>query len=408
VDDGVNGPRLRRTPSLQVIGALLAANLRRLARDRISLVFIVAVPFLLIVLIGISNPGGQGPSGRPVGLVAPVGPDGPAARLVALLDDEPALRLTRFDDVEAMTAAVRRRVQAAGIEIPSDLTARLNAGGDAEVRFHTDPSGMPPLEVRTAVAQAVAQVGATLRSARVVAERTGISTEAALAASESMPTFGSAEVTSETVGAAGRSLPSGFAYSAPAYLVLFVFINTLVAAWGLPADRARGLTRRAFAAPTFAAAVLLGEWLYRLMVALLQAGLIVVVGALLFGVDWGDPAAITAIVLLFALASTGASILLGSLARTPEQVTGIAPPLGIGLGMLGGCMWPLEIVGPTMRAIGHATPHAWAVGAFTEVVGAGAGLSDIATELGALAAFAAGFLAIALVVFARTLRSARG
>jgi ABC-2 type transport system permease protein len=241
-----------------------------------------------------------------------------------------------------------------------------------------------------------------------VAERTGISIEAALAASESMPTFGSAEVTSETVGAAGRSLPSGFAYSAPAYLVLFVFINTLVAAWGLPADRARGLTRRAFAAPTFAAAVLLGEWLYRLMVALLQAGLIVVVGALLFGVDWGDPAAITAIVLLFALASTGASILLGSLARTPEQVTGIAPPLGIGLGMLGGCMWPLEIVGPTMRAIGHATPHAWAVGAFTEVVGAGAGLSDIATELGALAAFAAGFLAIALVVFARTLRSARG
>ena len=403
----MTGPRARRTSPLAVIGAVLAANLRRLSRDRTGLVFIVVAPFLLILLIGVSLPGG-GPSGRPVGLVAPADASGPAARLVGRLDDAPALRVTRFESTDAMTAAVRRRVQAAGIEIPPDLSERLQAGKDAEVRFHTDPSGLPPLEVRTAVAQAVAQVGATLRSAQVVAGRTGISPAAALDASESMPTFGATEVVTETVGATGGSLPSGFAYSAPAYLVLFVFINTLVAAWGLPADRSRGLTRRAFAAPTSAAAVLLGEGLYRLIVALLQAGLIVVVGALLFGVDWGDPLAVAAIVLLFSLASTGAAILLGSLARTPEQVTGLAPPLGIGLGMLGGCMWPLEIVGPTMQAIGHATPHAWAVGAFMEVVGAGAGVADVATDLGVLAAFAAGFLVVALVAFGRTLRSARG
>jgi ABC-2 type transport system permease protein len=390
-----------------VVGAVLVANLRRLSRDRTGLVFIVVAPFLLILLIGVSLPA-SGPSGRPVGLVAPADPSGPAARLVARLDDAPSLRVTRFDDVDAMTAAVRRRVQAAGIEVPADLSERLEAGKDADVRFHTDPSGLPPLEVRTAVAQAVAQVGATLRSAQVVAARTGISPAAALDASETMPTFGATEVVSETVGATGRSLPRGFAYSAPAYLVLFVFINTLVAAWGLPADRSRGLTRRAFAGPTSAAAVLLGEGAYRLIVALLQAGLIVVVGALLFGVDWGDPLAVAAIVLLFSLASTGAAILLGSLARTPEQVTAVAPPLGIGLGMLGGCMWPLEIVGPTMQAIGHATPHAWAVGAFMEVVGAGAGLADVATDLGVLAGFAAVFLAVALVAFARTLRSARG
>jgi ABC-2 type transport system permease protein len=386
---------------------VLVANLRRLSRDRTGLAFILVAPFLLILLIGVSLPA-SGPTGRPVGLVAPADPSGPAARLIERLEDAATLRITRFDDVDAMTGEVRRRVQAAGIEIPPDLSERLQAGKDAEIRFHTDPSGLPPLEVRTAVAQAVAQVGATLRSARVVAGRTGIPPAAALDASDAMPTFGATDVVSETVGTAGQNLPSGFAYSAPAYLVLFVFINTLVAAWGLPADRARGLTRRAFAAPTSAAAVLLGEELYRLVVALVQAGLIVVLGALLFGVDWGDPLAVAAIVLLFSLASTGAAILLGSLARTPEQVTGLAPPLGIGLGMLGGCMWPLEIVGPTMRAIGHATPHAWAVGAFMEVVGAGAGLADVAADLGVLAAFAAGFLAVALVAFGRTLRSARG
>jgi len=397
-----------RTPASRVIAALLGANLRRLVRDRTSLVFIVAVPFLLILIIGVSSPGGAGDGGRPVALVAPAVEDGPAARLVASLEADPGLDVTRFGDVDGMTSSIRRRIHVAGVVIPADMAERLNAGETVEVAFHTDPSGMPPLEVRTAVAQAIARVGASLRTVQVVANRTGIAPKAVLAASASMPSFGATEVVAETVGVAGRTLPSGFAYSAPAYLVLFMFINTLVAAWGLPADRERGLTRRAFAAPTGAAAVLLGEWGYRLLVALLQAGLIVVVGAVLFGVDWGHPVAVAAVVTSFALTATGASILLGSLARTPQQVTALAPPIGIVLGMLGGCMWPLEIVGPTLRSIGHATPHAWAVGALTRVVGGGAGPADVAVDLWVLTGFAAGFLLVAFLVFRRRLLSARG
>jgi ABC-2 type transport system permease protein len=407
VDDVVSAPEPRPTWPPRVVAAVVAANLARLARDRVGLAFIVAVPFLLILVIGVSS-ATNAAEGRPVGLVAPDDPGGAAARLVGLLEGAPTLEPVRFEDVPELRSAVRRGMVAAGIEIPADLQARLDAGEPAPVRFHTDPSGLPPSSVRTAAAQAVAQAGATLRSARVVAERTGITPAAARAAADAMPSFGATEVEERVVGTADARLPSGFAYTAPAYLVLFVFINTLVAAWGLPADRARGLLRRAFAAPTGAAAVLLGEWLSRLLVALLQAGLIVVVGALLFGVDWGDPVAVAAVVLLFALAATGASILLGTLARTSEQVTAIAPPVGIALGMLGGCMWPLEIVGPTLRTIGHATPHAWAVDALFAVVATGAGLTDLGRELAALGAFAAGFLLVALLAFGRVLRSAHG
>lgn len=44
-------------------------------------------------------------------------------------------------------------------------------------------------------------------------------------------------------------------------------------------------------------------------------------------------------------------------------------------------MWPLEIVGPTMRIIGHLVPHARAVDAWTNVVGSDAGVTDIARPL---------------------------
>jgi len=45
-----------------------------------------------------------------------------------------------------------------------------------------------------------------------------------------------------------------------------------------------------------------------------------------------------------------------------------------------------------MRQIGHITPQAWAVDAWTDLLSRGGNLSSIAPKLGVLAAFAAGLL----------------
>jgi ABC-2 type transport system permease protein len=66
------------------------------------------------------------------------------------------------------------------------------------------------------------------------------------------------------------------------------------------------------------------------------------------------------------------------------------------LGMLAGCMWPLEIVPAPMAVVGHFTPHAWAVDAFVQLMGAGATLPDVLAEVGILLAFAAAILAVAV------------
>lgn len=63
--------------------------------------------------------------------------------------------------------------------------------------------------------------------------------------------------------------------------------------------------------------------------------------------------------------------------------------MGIGFGMLGGCMWPLEIVPESMQRLGHIFPHAWAMDAWIELIGRGGGFGDILTELAVLAGFIA-------------------
>jgi ABC-2 type transport system permease protein len=114
-----------------------------------------------------------------------------------------------------------------------------------------------------------------------------------------------------------------------------------------------------------------------------------------FGVSWGDPVAATALVGAWALVGTGAGVLSGTLFRTPEQASSIGPSFGIAFGMLGGCMWPLEIVPEAMRTIGHVVPHAWAVDAWTVLLSRGGGLADIALQLLVLTGFAGVLLLLA-------------
>jgi len=121
--------------------------------------------------------------------------------------------------------------------------------------------------------------------------------------------------------------------------------------------------------------------------------------------SWLPPMALAAaaLVIVWVLVGTGAGMLAGTVFRTPEQASAIGPALGIGLGMLGGAMWPLEIVTPVMRAIGHGTPHAWAVDGWIEVLSRGGGLLDIGPQLAVLAGFAAVLLALASIRLRRRL-----
>ena len=71
--------------------------------------------------------------------------------------------------------------------------------------------------------------------------------------------------------------------------------------------------------------------------------------------------------------------------------------------MLGGAMWPLEVVPPFMRVIGHLTPHAWAIDAWGAVVNDGARFGGVALELGVLAAVTVALGLVSVVLLRRSL-----
>jgi ABC-2 type transport system permease protein len=205
------------------------------------------------------------------------------------------------------------------------------------------------------------------------------------------------------VDSASNYLPLGFSYSAPTMLVLFVFINAVAGGAAMIQTRRYGIFARALAAPTRPRDLVLGEALCYLALTLGQALLIVTVGAVLFGVSWGNPLAAVALVLVWAGVGTGAGMVAGTFFRTPEQAGAIGPAIGIAFGMLGGCMWPLEIVPEGVARLGHLTPHAWAVDAWVEVLSRGGGLPQVAGYLAILSLYAAALLALASLRLRRSL-----
>jgi len=378
------------------VKALIMAGsaLRRLARDRLALFFLVLLPVVIIAIIGITF--GDAASERlPVGIADEgAGPLGDELR--AALAASPALDPRGYDDTDALGKAVRRGVVSAGVVLPAGYDQALRAGRAAEVTFVVDQTRPAPAPVRSAVAAVVARQAAEVKAARFAADNAEVPFDTALARARVLAASQEqVRVEATTIGGREDALPTGFNYTAPANLVLFVFITSLAGAAGLIEARRLGVTRRMLATPTTASTILVGEALSRFAVALLQGMIIFLVGWLVFGVDWGDPPAALLLVVTFALVGTGVGMLLGSVLRNAEQATSIGPPVGIALGMLGGCMWPLAIVPQPMRVVGHLFPQAWAMGAFIALIAKGEDIAGIARRLAVLAAFAVALLALA-------------
>lgn len=378
---------------LAALGAITGTELRRIGRDRLALFFILVLPVVVIIVIGATF--GSFPSSFTVGVIdldgSPV-----SAGLVSGLDDSSALQVTTYQDQGVLERDLRTGRRNAGLIIPPGYGAAVTSGQTAELTLLADPAASATSSVQSAVAGVVDQQGATQAAATFASRVVGGDQAVNLAAAERLgPTLPAVGVETVSVGKAVVSTTNQFSYTAPSNLVLFVFINSLAVGASLVESRRLGVTRRTYAAPVSAGTLVAATGASRLVFALLQAALILLVGRVAFGVEWGNPVGAGLLVVDFALVATGAGLLIGSLARTAEQATAVGIPLAVALAMLGGCMWPLEIVSPAMRAVGHLTPHAWAMDGWVHLVFDGQGVEAIWVDLLVLAGFAAVLLTAA-------------
>jgi ABC-2 type transport system permease protein len=388
--------------SARKVFAIAWMNLRRVFRDRIGLFFILVFPFLIILAIGAVFGSGF----TPVVGVASEGGGALADDLVGRLENTDGIEVRAFGDRAALATAVERGEVEGGLVVPADYDERIRAGDTVALPLIAPRVGSGS-QVGLTVEAVIAEQSAEIRAARVVEEE-GLGTfDQALRRAATLAATVPRVTVRETV-AGGNDAEAGFDYGAAQELVLFVFVTSLSASSMLIESRRLGVSRRMLASPTSTNTILAGETLGRFAIALFQ-GILIFVGTLvLFGVDWGDPAAGITVVVLFSLVGTGAAMLMGSSLRNAEQAGALGVFIGLAFAALGGCMVPIEFFPPFMVTVAHFTPHAWALDAFDEILREGGTVADIGPELGVLAVFAAALLAIATMAFRRRIIAPEG
>ena len=189
----------------------------------------------------------------------------------------------------------------------------------------------------------------------------------------------------------GRAVPTGFAGSAQAMLVLFLLMTTSMSgAVTLTLEKQSRVLARVAAMPLSRAQLIAGKLLGLIALALVQSAVIVAAGRLLFGVSWGTSVpALLALLIALGLAAAALGLFLGGLLRSPEQAGAVAWLIPLLLGAIGGTWWPLEITPHWMQVLGHVSPAAWAMDGLHGLIAFGRGPSAVVVPCAMLLVYAA-------------------
>jgi len=173
---------------------------------------------------------------------------------------------------------------------------------------------------------------------------------------------------------------NALAYLAPAMAIFFLMYTVTQASRSILDERDQGTLPRMLISPTRNTEVLGGKVLSVVAIAFLQVGVLVLVSAMLFRLNWGNPLPVLLLVIGVALGASAWGILLASFSKNPYQVTSLGTALMLLFGIMGGAFISVDSFGGVMKLISKITPHAWALDGF-ETLALGGTLNDIVVDL---------------------------
>jgi ABC-2 type transport system permease protein len=376
--------------SVRVAMLIAVRILRQRVRDRSAVVFSVLTPLGLALAFSVLIPNEF--SSFHTRFVVVDGDGGPMAS--ALVNQVlGAVRDAGVADIDPLAdeAAARSEVEAgtagAAIVIPAGFSAAVQAGAPAELRIIGGEYAISVEVARSIVARFAENVGATQLIVATVASTGGAVNQAVIAGAQAVA-GGAGPIAVATP--VTEQLQAGLAtfYSA-AMAVMFVFFATQYGALAMLADRQGGTMARLLAAPIAPGSIVLGASLAGFALGLISMTVLAIATTLLRGANWGPLPLVALLVLAAVFAAMGISMVVSSLAKTPQQAGSLNSIVALSLAAIGGVFVPLSQAPEAMVSLSQITPHAWFLRAIDTLSGPSPTIGDIMPSLAVLVAIGA-------------------
>ncbi|HBV68203.1 MAG TPA: hypothetical protein DEF04_08490 [Clostridiales bacterium] len=117
-----------------------------------------------------------------------------------------------------------------------------------------------------------------------------------------------------------------------------------------------------------------------------QMGVLILCGKYLLKIDWGSSmAGVLLVSAAFVFAVTSLGLMMSGFIKTQGQLGSMAPIVLTSTSMLGGCMWPLEIVNnKILLFLAELTPQKWAMQGIESIASNGMGFEAAVLPSGVL------------------------
>ena len=357
---------------------LTVANVKSLVRDRAALFWTIFFPIMFVFLFGAIF-GGSSDTRIQVGYVDQDGTPASAGIRQAFA----GVTLFELSDgsLDDEKAAMQRGDVSAVIVIPKglgDALAQSRTGGTATVAIEVygDPAQSQTSQVVQGV---VAQVANGVNLAAL--------------GGTAIVTVSRQTLQSTTIGAV--------AYLVPSILAMALMQLANFAAIPQVQQRQKGILKRIGATPLARWKLVGSNVLLRLMVAVVDAVLIIGIGFAVFNVQIaGNLLAVAGIVLLGSAAFLAIGFAIASFLKTEEQAQGVVQVVQLPMMFLSGIFFSFEFLPGVLQTVARFLPLTYLGDALRQVMVNGTQVAPLGVDIAILA----GWLVVCLAVAARSFR----
>ena len=394
---------------------LALKDLSQIFRDKKSLLFLVAMPIVFTVFMGLAYRNGgsdQNVDNRiPLAVVNPE-PGGVLNKaLFARLETSETVRVIDMNEIEAMDA-LRKGDVAGVLVVPVGFSEKASTGETAQLTLIADPvsaQGQSLYQLlRTPVTQLMSAVEISRASVDIVAAKDATaeqSTAFELAWSKWNATSKISLVKIEQAIATPSSDWTGgnpYNQSSPGILVMFAIFGLVTSAQILVQERRSRTLQRLITTAMKPWQIVAGHMLAMFAITFLQTAMLVIFGQLVLKVDYlREPLGILLLAVTLGLWVASLGLLIGVVAKEEQQVILYSLVAMFLFSALGGAWFPLETSGGAFAAIGKVLPSAWAMNGFQNLLIRGLGLGSVWMAVGVLSAYALFFFALAVWRFGK-------
>ncbi len=349
---------------MRSIFSLFLATAREWSRDPTALLWTLIFPIMLALFLGLVYT--DDPVTFTVGVVTENGPVDPA--WVKRFDDHPALKV-RTGSLDSELDALRQGRRQAVIVVPA---GEPGSDAGAALRLISDPGGR----------------NVTLLQGAVRDVLDGLNPAPAY-------TLQQERVQSHEVSRMGYTLPGILALG---LMQIGLFVTTPL----LVSLRERGVLRRLAITPLRRSSLLIAQIAFRLSTALLQTAVILLIGALLYGlrIELIRLPGLIAVVLLGAAVFITFGYFLAGLAKTEEAVQSLIGLPNVLFMLLSGIFFPVDTMPRWIRPVVDLIPLTYLADALRQIMIDAVPLYSLRTDIAVLV----GWLIVCFVLSVRVFR----